>query len=52
MILSIVISALKMETGRFSETLVSISQSTRRLNPEEHHQKRKSSSCRENPGKL
>jgi hypothetical protein len=32
-----VTSALKMETVRFSETLVSTSQSMRRPNPEEHH---------------
>jgi hypothetical protein len=31
-------SALKMETVRFSEALASTSQSTRRPNPEEHHQ--------------
>jgi hypothetical protein len=35
-----VTSALKMETVRFSETLASTSQSTRRPNPEEHHQYR------------
>jgi hypothetical protein len=29
--------ALKMETVRFSETLASTSQSTRRPNPKEHH---------------
>jgi hypothetical protein len=32
-----VTSVLKMETVRFSETLASNSQSTRRPNPEEHH---------------
>jgi hypothetical protein len=30
-------SALKMEAARFSETLASTDQSTRRLNPKEHH---------------
>jgi hypothetical protein len=35
-----VTSTLKMETVRFSETLASISQSTRRPNPEERHQHR------------
>jgi hypothetical protein len=34
---NIVTSALKMETVRFSETLASTSQFTRRPNPEEHH---------------
>jgi hypothetical protein len=34
-------SALKMDTARFSETLASTNQSTRRLNPEEHHHKSK-----------
>jgi hypothetical protein len=33
----VVTSALKMEPVRFSETLASTSQSTRRPNPEEHH---------------
>jgi hypothetical protein len=32
-----VTSALKMETVRFSETLASTNQSTRRLSPEDHH---------------
>jgi hypothetical protein len=31
-------SALKMETARFSETLVYTNQSTRRFKPKEHHQ--------------
>jgi hypothetical protein len=35
---SIATSALKMETVRFSETLVATDESTRRQNPEEHHQ--------------
>jgi hypothetical protein len=34
---SIVTSAVKMETVRFSETLASTNQSTRRLNREHHH---------------
>jgi hypothetical protein len=37
-ILSMVTSAMKMEAVRFSETLASTDQSTRRPNPEEHHQ--------------
>jgi hypothetical protein len=37
---SMVTSALKMEAVRFSETLASTSQSTRRPNPKEHHQYR------------
>jgi hypothetical protein len=32
--------ALKMETARFSETLAYTNQSTRRLNPKEHHQEK------------
>jgi hypothetical protein len=35
---NIATSALKMETVCFSETLASTDESTRRLNPEEHHQ--------------
>jgi hypothetical protein len=38
--MGMVTSALKMETVRFSETLASTSQSTRRPNIEEHHQYR------------
>jgi hypothetical protein len=34
---SLVTSALKMKTERFSEMLASISQYTWRLNPEDHH---------------
>jgi hypothetical protein len=37
---SMVTSALKMKTVRFSKTLASTSQSTRCPNPEEHHQYR------------
>jgi hypothetical protein len=36
---SLCTSALKMETSRFTETLVSTKQSTRRFNPEERNQK-------------
>jgi hypothetical protein len=31
-------SALKVETARFSETLASTNQSTRHIDPKEHHQ--------------
>jgi hypothetical protein len=33
----LIISALKIETARFYETVASIKQSTRRLKPKEHH---------------
>jgi hypothetical protein len=35
----VITSALKMEAARFSETLASSNQSTRRFSPKEHNQK-------------